>query len=419
MLGRQPRPHEARAAAAVGGVLSLLVFALLCYPELRKNLVYLPATCQPYSDGVLRPEIKPYRHCRTSCFGCMESWNPTPCSLKMGMHLRINEYDMDAMRYLAGSCGGSPCCAQEVCNTCTRHETRCSRRRLFASAEPLAEGEALGEEWEDADWDGGVEGEGEAWAPALRRQLRRRLESKSCRQVSTSYKCNCKCVRSVRSKLCSFRCEPFWRSFVPVRLSVARPASGFFERADDPSPQAALQGYRATMARNQTPSASQTQAALANVNHSDADQLSVGADQATEYALPGFGGGAFVPMVHDAYSRVATLVYEHGASRGRAMHNLMRWEFAPGVVSECYYEPGWDPHAPFLPSHQVAFADEMGYALWKWLLLAVCLALSGLGVALWFRPALLGGEAVVASVTVLHTNQVVVGDNTFKGVSMH
>ena len=37
-----------------------------------------------YAD--IHPEIRPYRHCYQSCFGCIPSWNPTPCSFKLGMH---------------------------------------------------------------------------------------------------------------------------------------------------------------------------------------------------------------------------------------------------------------------------------------------------------------------------------------------
>ena len=102
------------------GSMSFVIFHVLCYPELRRNLMYLPAMCQPYNDGVIYPEVKPYRHCYQACNGCMESWAPVPCSVKSGMHLSINEYDLTAMRYIAGSCGGSSCCAQEVCQTCTK-----------------------------------------------------------------------------------------------------------------------------------------------------------------------------------------------------------------------------------------------------------------------------------------------------------
>ena len=78
-------------------------------------------------------------------------------------------------------------------------------------------------------------------------------------------------------------------------------------------------------------------------------------------------------------------------------------EFFPGAVSDCYYEPDWDPHAPFIPSHQVAFADEMGYDPWKWLLLALFLSLTGLSAALVLNPALLGGEEVMGSTTVVES----------------
>ena len=114
---RQPYKREAKCGTAAFGILSLVVFVTLNYPELRKNLVYQPATCEPYFDAVIRPEIRPYRHCYMSCFGCMQSWSPIPCSLKLGMHYSINEYDLQASWYIAGTCGGSSCCAQEVTRT--------------------------------------------------------------------------------------------------------------------------------------------------------------------------------------------------------------------------------------------------------------------------------------------------------------
>lgn len=146
---RQPRKQESLAGAAAFATLSLIVFFALCYPELRKNLVYLPATCEPFANAVTRPEIRPYRHCYQSCFGCLSSWSPTPCTFKLGMHRSINEYDMQASWYIAGSCGGASCCQKEVCKTCTKVERRCTTAS-----------------------DG----------------------SKSCRDVSTSYSCDCHCA---------------------------------------------------------------------------------------------------------------------------------------------------------------------------------------------------------------------------------
>ena len=76
---RQPRPRESLLGAAACSVLSLSIFVFLCYPELRKNFSFLPAQCEPYFDAAVHPEILPYRHCSQSCFGCVASWNPTPC----------------------------------------------------------------------------------------------------------------------------------------------------------------------------------------------------------------------------------------------------------------------------------------------------------------------------------------------------
>ena len=101
---RPPRANEARTWAFVLAALSLILFAAFGYPELRKNLVWLPAECQPYVEpgGALVPEIKPYRHCYRSCISCYPSRALTTCSHKMGMHFSLNEYDMRAMRHIAG-----------------------------------------------------------------------------------------------------------------------------------------------------------------------------------------------------------------------------------------------------------------------------------------------------------------------------
>ena len=46
----------------------------------------------------------------------------------------------------------------------------------------------------------------------------------------------------------------------------------------------------------------------------------------------------------------------------------------PGVVSECFYEPDWDATSPFVPQSHLAFAHEMGYTWWRWLLLLLTAA---------------------------------------------
>ena len=97
MAWRQPLPNESRLAAIGFGTLSLIVFATLNYHEIRKNTVFQPAECEPYHAGPLQPEIKPYRHCYTSCFGCFPTWSPVPCSFKMGLHHSINQLLCEAV----------------------------------------------------------------------------------------------------------------------------------------------------------------------------------------------------------------------------------------------------------------------------------------------------------------------------------
>ena len=90
------------------------------------------------------------------------------------------------------------------------------------------------------------------------------------------------------------------------------------------------------------------------MNASDVGKFVEHAHQARPFALPGFldtgdDRDGFVAATDDAFSRVVTLTFDHGASRERAVDNLHRWEFYPGALSECYYEPEWDPHGDYPP----------------------------------------------------------------------
>ena len=119
---RQPRPSAARSAS----VSSLFVFVTLGYPE----LLNLGLHASRIFDNVIRPEIRPYRHCYMSCFGCFQSWNPCfRAPLSWACIMRPTNMICKRPWYIAGTCGGSSCCQREVCSTCTRTETRCSRRR--------------------------------------------------------------------------------------------------------------------------------------------------------------------------------------------------------------------------------------------------------------------------------------------------
>lgn len=57
---RQPTRHEATGTLACALLTAICYFALN-HHEVRKNVEFLPATCEPYSDAQLRPEIRPYR----------------------------------------------------------------------------------------------------------------------------------------------------------------------------------------------------------------------------------------------------------------------------------------------------------------------------------------------------------------------
>ena len=75
--------------------------------------------------------------------------------------------------------------------------------------------------------------------------------------------------------------------------------------------------------------------------------------------------------------------------------------------------------APFIPSGHVAFADEMGYTLWKWALLSLTFAFAGLAAMLVIHPPLLGGEQVMGSTTVVEAGGAHLVDNRLRGGSMY
>ena len=102
------------------------------------------------------------------------------------------------------------------------------------------------------------------------------------------------------------------------------------------------------------------------------------------------------------WSRVVTLRYEHGASRDGAMHELRRPEHLVGSAWPCFYDPDWDPHAAVIPSAQLAFESEMGYSLWRWALLALCVLLLLAGAAMLVYTAFLGVERVEAAMVQMH-----------------
>ena len=170
--GFSPQNQRLLRVGGFSGVFSLILFAGLLYPEWRKNNVFLAAQCEPYTEGMLRPEIRPYRECYQSCVSaCVLAWSPTPCSFKLGMHRTINEYDIRAAWFIAGSCYSGSCCAQQSCDTCQRVDKKC-------------------------DSDGS-----------------------NCQSVVTNFECNCRCVSPVTRRACSVRCSVRWRSLVPIRVA--------------------------------------------------------------------------------------------------------------------------------------------------------------------------------------------------------
>ena len=84
------------------------------------------------------------------------------------------------------------------------------------------------------------------------------------------------------------------------------------------------------------------------------------------------------------------------------MHELRRPEHVVGSEWPCFYDPDWDPHAAVIPSAQLAFESEMGYSLWRWALLALCVLLLLAGAAMLVYTAYLGVERVEAAMVQMH-----------------
>ena len=189
----------------------------------------------------------------------------------------------------------------------------------------------------------------------------------------------------MRQQQCHIHCLPHWRSFIPIAITIPFPEPGFY-KDERPSVAAAkqaladLERVNATTAEYEAArkagGAGLTDAAAGYFEMGEEYHLAAydSADQAALYAPP--------PI--ESYRRVATLVYEHHASRVRALAKLQEPHFAPGVVSECYYEPEWDSASAFIPQDHLAFAHEMGYTLWLWLLLLLSLAASALAAYMAF-----------------------------------
>ena len=402
--GRQPK----RVVAALMAVVALGLFLFGCVPEMRRNLTFKPAMCEPYADDFLRPEIRPYRHCTQLCLGCYHSYAFPTCAQKLGMHWSINEYDMDAAWMIAGSCSGGYCCQQTVCQTCHRTETVCSRRRLggvitspgeeedevveswveVSDEEPPAEANAT---WvEVSHYDGlllppntthaesvdasgsGINGPSANGAADSRRGLRsssrfsssHSSHTRSCHSVRRSYTCNCRCAAPIYNRGCSIHCQAYWRSFLPVRVSVAALGRGFYIDSDGGWDDAARENKAEMLAPNATPPA-------ATVDRSEVASDLEGFENGTPESYSPSVSGSHHGLVTFGWSRVVTLMYEHRASRDAAMANLMQPEHLLGSVTPCYYDPYWSIASAVIPSSQLAFESEMGYTVEVWVAVAL------------------------------------------------
>ena len=247
----------------------------------------------------------------------------------------------------------------------------------------------------------------------------RRLDSQSgstCRRVAVKYDCNCRCAVRVFSKQCSVQCMPYWRSFIPVRVTVQSPEPGFYATpAHTMSLRArtdAVGSFQQMLTTNATTAYNHQK-----LNVSDSKSHLQNFDDVSTYSLPEYSASAPFEPLAEGFSRVVTSVYDHHGSRRAAIANLDRPEFYPSVTTPCFYEPRWDPHAPFVTSAELAFASEMGFRLWKWLILGLTLTLCVVCFLLILQPNLLGGEEVVEAVTVIDGGSQSVRHNFF-GLSM-
>lgn len=392
------------------------------------------AQCTAINDGrTLRPEIRPYRHCYQSCFGCVPSAFLPSCGFKLGMHYATNEYNIDAMWYIAGPCAGGYCCAHEVCNTCC--ETRCSRRlskggSVEGGAAPPAEHapgegpevvetseehvmsvdefEVLFADWLDEPDQEGAPYEGAPRHEELKQQRATRLlqsdsrrrtssasdsrrrssSTPSCQQVCHS--CQCRCVAPVYDRLCSIRCAVHWRSFVPLRIVVLEPAIGF-----RPEGEATDADADASAALEHMLSVNQTSDAAQGIgDRIDGSATGCGEDghdacvemphdlkplaspwQEGEVDVPDpAGADAGISTSDELWARTVVVEYDHGASHSSATANLRRPEMAPGQTSVCYFDPWVRDQGLVIPSTELAFESEMGYSAWKWVLFSLPLA---------------------------------------------
>lgn len=217
--------------------------------------------------------------------------------------------------------------------------------------------------------------------------LRRLLSTSTCRKVTTTYDCNCRCVQPVPAKACHISCVPYWRSFIPIRMSLPLPTPGFYADDKDTTATAALAGYQAVLAVNATSAAFKAEHE-ATVNRTDTAKL---VELAEVFTPDGYGTAT--PLGHEGYGRTLTLRYEHWESRRRAVDHMHAWHFAPGMVSECFFDPLMRPGATVVKAGDggmVYFGHEMGFTLWKWMLLL----LLALATALSCYQCLLEGEVI-------------------------
>ena len=209
------------------------------------------------------------------------------------------------------------------------------------------------------------------------------------------------------SRACSVHCQTYWRSFIPVRVSIPRLY-----------PEAVFDGFFLDSDGGQADAARQSKAEMLTTNASVPDDHEGFAKEgfAELWSIPrpraevasdleGFADGNPEPYstfnstdspeggllfsgsgLSLGWSRVVTLEYEHHDAWHQAMNNLMRPEHRVGSATPCYYDPGWDGTSAVIQSSQLAFEDEMGYTMWLWLLVTL-LAGASAGLAYRVRSA--------------------------------
>jgi len=192
-----------------------LAFALLTYPEIRRNTEFLRGICTITSGA----QVVPYRHCGEHCSGCSEFGAGQSCSSVLAEAAKVDRYDVSpsTLQRFSVACGGGYYCCHTCCSTCQRCSQSCSRR---LSSHPLLQvvnedSHAASSSAPSVDDEPGASGASSA--TALPRDA---MAARSCHTTCTTYQCNCYCCSSVSNRACGTSCVPWYEVHVGISLEL-------------------------------------------------------------------------------------------------------------------------------------------------------------------------------------------------------